>query len=957
MSRSKQLSFAAGEVTDDIYARIDTVRRQTGVRRLRNVMLTRHGAPTNRPGTGFVGASKIPSKRVNILQFVYSDTVSYLLEFGDKYLKFIYRGAYVTETPKNITAATSATPPVVTSNAHGFNNGDIVDIAGVVGEIELNGRQFKVANKTANTFELQDLDGNNIVGVGYAAYVSGGTVAREYTITTPYVEADLQDLKLTVAGNVATITHKNYFIRDLTYTAPTNWTLSVRLFKSDIGRPTGCDGVAGAAGAATFRYAVTAVSATGEESPIGCYKNPVFAGGATQNNPVVVTSPAHGLANGQLIRITLVVGMEELNEREFLIKNVAANTFELTDLSGNNIDGTAFGAYVSGGTIEKLGIVIINAATPPTIANPNVISWTPVIGAVKYIVYELVNGSYGKIGDTYNIGAGWPATASFNDTGIAPDYSKYPPSWRHPFSKAGDFPSVGAYFQQRMWFGGTINSPDTLYSSRTINLNNFMVSIPSRDDDAITQRILGNQVNEIRNLMELFGTFLCFTSGSENEVAGNSDGVLTYSGTKVKPHSRNGSTTLKPLEVSGDALYVQARGSQIDNLVFEIQSESYRPSEISLFASHLVDGYTITSWAYQRNPNSTIWMVRSDGKLLGMTYVREQQIIGWHQHDLGGAGVVENVAVVPEAGEDVLYLLVKRTINGGTKRYVERLKNRLFTDIKNAVFMDSALTYDGRNTDGSKTMTLSGGTTWTYTDTLTLTASSAFFTASDVGNRIDITGADGTVIRCTIKAYTSATVVSVHPHKTVPVSMRSVARSTWAKAIKTVTGLWHLEGKTLSIFGDGFVMGSPNNAGYPTYTVSAGKITLKKPRAVIQAGLPYLSQMWTLDVDTLQGETLMGKFMNVENVAVYLKASRGVWAGGRPPTDETVDPLEGLTEFKLREDENYDQPVTLTTGVVDVPIEGEWNSNGSIFLQQVDPIPMTILAAVAAGEFPGEGQG
>jgi len=317
--------------------------------------------------------------------------------------------------------------------------------------------------------------------------------------------------------------------------------------------------------------------------------------------------------------------------------------------------------------------------------------------------------------------------------------------------------------------------------------------------------------------------------------------------------------------------------------------------------------------------------------------------------------VVENVTVVPEGTEDALYLVVRRTINSVSRRYVERMATRRVDDIIDSIFMDSVLSYDGRNATPSHTMTLSGGTTWGPFETLTLTSSTAFFTVGDVGNAIHLTGSDGTEIRCTITAYSSTTVVSVQPHKTVPVGMRSVAISVWARAVDVVSGLSHLEGEDVSVFADGFVVANPNNAQYVTVTVNAGTAVLDRPYAVIHVGMPYLSDMETLDVDTAQGETIVDKRKLVTKVTAFVDESRGLWVGGKPPSDDDTDPLEDLTELKIREDETTDEPVKLATGTVDVNISGEWNSNGRVFIRQVDPVPLAVLSVAPAGLFPFRG--
>jgi hypothetical protein len=323
-----------------------------------------------------------------------------------------------------------------------------------------------------------------------------------------------------------------------------------------------------------------------------------------------------------------------------------------------------------------------------------------------------------------------------------------------------------------------------------------------------------------------------------------------------------------------------------------------------------------------------------------LTYLREHKIFAWHRHEFQNAEV-EAVGAIPEGSEDSLYLCIKRTIDGEDVRYIEKMTSRRIDDIVDAIFMDSALTYDGRNT-GATQMALSGGTNYTYLEDLTLTSSPAYFSAGDVGNEIHLTGADGTVIRCRITGYTSSSVVTVKPHKTVPESMRLASISIWAKAVDTISGLDHLEGEDLSIMGDGFVVASPNNEAYVTKTVTSGAVTLDKCYAVVHAGLPYISDLETLDVDAPQGETVADKQKIVSGVTVFVEESRGIFAGAKAPTGS--DPLEGLYEHKVRNAEGYDDPVEMKTGQAYIPTKSEYNNNGRTFIRQVDPLPLSVLA-------------
>ena len=119
--------------------------------------------------------------------------------------------------------------------------------------------------------------------------------------------------------------------------------------------------------------------------------------------------------------------------------------------------------------------------------------------------------------------------------------------------------------------------------------------------------------------------------------------------------------------IGGNVLFVQARGSIVRDLSFQEAVRGYRGQDLTIFSSHLFDEYTLDDWAFQQIPHSVVWAVRSDGTLLGLTYVREHEMWAWHRHDFEG-GTVEKVCVVPEGNEDILYVIVNRTINGRTTR-------------------------------------------------------------------------------------------------------------------------------------------------------------------------------------------------------------------------------------------------------------------------------------------------
>lgn len=616
------------------------------------------------------------------------------------------------------------------------------------------------------------------------------------------------------------------------------------------------------------------------------------------------------------------------------------------NVSHNRTAGSTFSwvvtAVASDTFEESLASTATSSSDTPSSGSPTTISWDAVTGAQEYNVYKALNGIYGFIGVA--------GSTTFIDTGIDPDTTDTPPTARNPFNASDSYPSTVAYIQQRLGFANTNNEPEKIWLSRVGHFKNFTTSQPLQDDDAVTFTLAGRQVNSVRNLLDV-GKFVMLTSAGEWTADGDNAGTIKPTAINAKQNAYNGSSSLQPIIVGSSALFVQARGSVVRDLAYDYEADGYRGNDLTIFSSHLFDGHTITDWTFSQVPNSIAWLVRDDGVLLGLTYVKEQQLLAWHRHDF--TGEVESVCSIPEGSEDVLYISVKRTINGATKRYVEQIGSRYIDDILDAKFMDSHLTYDGRNTSAT-TMTLTSSGTWLYTDTLTLTASASYFSSSDVGKQIHLTGSDGEVIRFTIDAYSSATVVTGRPHKTVPTSLQATATLVWSKAISEVSGLWHLEGKQLSTFADGFVVSNPNNSAYNLVTVSNGKAVFDKPYAVIHTGLPKTDDLETLNIDTPTGETIADKKMSYSQVTFFVESSRGIWVGATPP-DETIGFLDGLTEAKVRDDEDYDSPISLTTGTIEIIIQPEWNSTGRVFMRQTDPLPVAVLAVAPSGSYPFRG--
>ena len=353
--------------------------------------------------------------------------------------------------------------------------------------------------------------------------------------------------------------------------------------------------------------------------------------------------------------------------------------------------GTAKDHFYVVTTLKQDGLEESVASSVLTINNDlaangafNTINWSAVSGATRYNVYKADNGLYGYIGQT--------SGTTFVDNYIAPDVSQTPPVVNTPFTGAGNYPGAVSYYEQRRVFSGTFNRPQSLWMTRTGTESNLASSIPVRDDDAISFRIAAREANTIRHLVPL-NDLVALTSSAEWRVFGGNSGVITPTSVSVRPQSYVGSNNVQPLVVNNLLLYAQARGGRVRELSFQWQAQGYTTSDVSILAPHLFDYMDILDMAFVRSPNPIVWCVSSSGKLLGMTYIPEQEVAGWHQHDT--KGVFESICSVPEDDEDALYAVIRRYIDGQWVRYIERMHTRFFEYPEDAFFVDSGLSYQG----------------------------------------------------------------------------------------------------------------------------------------------------------------------------------------------------------------------------------------------------------------------
>jgi hypothetical protein len=588
-----------------------------------------------------------------------------------------------------------------------------------------------------------------------------------------------------------------------------------------------------------------------------------------------------------------------------------ADTYETMSYVVTAITADEIGESVSSSVASVTNNIFVTGAT-------NTIAWSAVTGASRYRVYKLLGGLYGYIGSTTG--------TSIVDNNIAPDLSVTPPIYDNEFVSTGNYPGAVSYFEQRRCFAGTINEPQKIWMTKSGTESNLSYGLPIRDDDRIEFRVAAREANTIRHIVPLT-QLLLLTGSAEWRVSSLNSDEITPTTISVRPQSYIGASNVQPVIINNALVYCGARGGHVRELGYNWQASGFITNDLSIRSAHLFDNYEISDMAFAKAPIQMVWFVSTSGMLLGLTYTPEQQVGAWHKHDTDGT--FESCTVVAEGNEDRLYVVVKRTIGGVTKRYVERMSSRHFDSIEGAFFVDSGATYDGNNTSAT-TVTVSGGTTWGPSDVLTITASTAIFTfpgTGDVNDAIVLTDSAGNKYRLTIRSTTSTTVATARVDVTLPASLRSTATTRYSFARNTISGLTWLEGKTVSILADGAVQ--------PQKVVTSGSITIDRASTIIHIGLPYESDLQSLPlamgIDNGMGQ---GRYKNVNKAWLRVFQSSGIFIG---------PDANNLVEAKQRTTEPYGSPPALKTEEIQIMLTPSWLDSGQVYVRQSDPLPLSIV--------------
>jgi hypothetical protein len=446
------------------------------------------------------------------------------------------------------------------------------------------------------------------------------------------------------------------------------------------------------------------------------------------------------------------------------------------------------------------------------------------------------------------------------------------------------------------------------------------------------------EVNEIKSMVPMPTGLILLTTNGAWIVNGGAGGVATQGGpitpatATATPQAYIGANDVPPIVVNYDIIFVQAKGSIVRDLTFNIYANIYTGNDISIMSSHLFYGHQILEWAYAEEPFKIVWCVRDDGVLLSLTLVKEQDMYGWARHDTRGN--FESVCTVTEGQNDATYFAVRRpnpAFPDASVLVIERLANREFPFGAEDAWCVDCGTKTVANTPPATLLPIRVSDT-----VVTMVTGTPTFDATAVGMIVRVGGGIIKVTSFVNPSQLSGDVLQpitdIVPND--PLGRYKIADpGEWSidKPFTKVFGLDQLEGQTISVLADGGVING--------LVVQDGAVTLPAPATKVVAGYGFQAQLQTMYLDLGQEiNSVQGKRKKIGALTVRCKDSRGLKAGHLFSTVTPIKELNRTTTMGL--------PVKLITADERIVMDPLWDIPGQICLQVDDPLPSTVLGVV-----------
>jgi hypothetical protein len=548
------------------------------------------------------------------------------------------------------------------------------------------GTQFIAATKThSSKFRLEDFRFSTTTtftlefGNLYLRFYSNGAQVESspgtpYEVVTPWAEADLFTLQIAQINDVAYIVHPSYAPYKLSRVADTNWTLTAVAF--DV--PAFLE----------ENLTTTKIAATGT---------------LTVGGTVTLTASASLFVSTQ---VGSHYKLAHIRDGGFVELALTANATSSTLKTRGQWNVRTYGTWtanvllqksVDGGTVwstvrEFSGKADRNVDQQGTQDDEEALyrlkvedyaSHTGTPRAIFENVEALVYGVAKVTAYTNATTVTATVTKEINSTAATDLWSEG--AW----SSTRGFPRAVTLHEQRLVFAGTTYETQTVWGSVIGDYENFEYGV--EDTDAIRYTLGAKERNAIMWLSSHTELLIGTSAGEWYMSSGDDVNPISPTNVVVKRQSNFGSNAIGAVVVNDVTLFVQRQGRRIREMQYAAQSNSYVAPDLTILAEHITDG-GVVQIAYQQQRQSILWAVTAEGELIGLTYEKEQGVLGWHRHVTDGQ--FETVATVYGAGEDEVWVGVKRTIGGVTKRYIERFNPNVWTEKKDAFYVDCGLTYD-----------------------------------------------------------------------------------------------------------------------------------------------------------------------------------------------------------------------------------------------------------------------
>ena len=525
------------------------------------------------------------------------------------------------------------------------------------------------------------------------------------------------------------------------------------------------------------------------------------------------------------------------------------------------------------------------------------------------------------------------------------------------FSIVTGFPAAVAFYEQRLVFAGTSTQPQTLFFSVGGDFENFNAG--TDPDSALTYTIGSNFVNVIRYLASS-RTLIVGTSGGEHAVrAGVADEALTPTNAQIKQQSVFGSADVQPVQVGNTSLFLHRALRKIRELVYSYDTDSYVAPDLTILAEHVTES-GLTEMAYQQEPDSVIWCVREDGRLACLTYRREEQVVAWHTHAIGGISGNCTVTVTDFANIAVGTKLEFTKSDGTTVTFTSEESGG----------SDPADTSLGFRPNESNDTTADNIFT-------RINAHADFTVANPAANVVTIyettrAGVGFLSVKSTDKIRLTTTDQAVAKVESVAVMPAANEDEVWVIVNRTIGGatkryveqlknfdfgediedafyvdsglsydgaaatslssISHLEGEHVSILANGATHGSK--------TVSSAAVSLDRSATKAHVGLPYHSTLQTMRLEAGSTDgTAQGKVKRIDEVTVRLFRTVNALVGGDTTTLDRISFRSGADAM--------DVAIPLFTGDKEIEMPSGFDQDAFVVVQQDLPLPMTLLAIFA----------